>query len=107
MFGDPPRLWCLVVDAGVAIVGYATYSLHFSTWRGADYLHIDCLYLHLSFRHLGIGTDMMNAIAEHARVLGCEVLQWQTPVWNAPAARFYDRLGATRLEKLRYSWSVQ
>jgi ribosomal protein S18 acetylase RimI-like enzyme len=39
----------------------------------------------------------------HARAQGCEALQWQTPVWNEGAIRFYDRLGATRLAKQRYT----
>ena len=46
---------------------------------------------------------MMAAVRQRAQMLGCEAMQWQTPVWNEGAIRFYDRLGATRLAKQRYT----
>ena len=46
---------------------------------------------------------MMAAVQHRAQMLGCEAMQWQTPVWNEGAIRFYDRLGATRLAKQRYT----
>lgn len=84
-------------------VGYASATQDFSTLAGAPFLHLDCLYLEPAARGLGLGGELVAAVAGHARALGCAQLQWQTPVWNADAIRFYDRLGATRLEKQRYT----
>ena len=87
---------------GVA-AGYASVTQDFSTLAGQPFLHLDCLYLEPAARGLGLGAELMAAVAQEARAQGCRQLQWQTPVWNADAIRFYDRLGATRLEKQRYT----
>ena len=99
------RAWlgCLRGEA----VGYASATLDFSTLAGAPFLHLDCLYLEPTARGLGLGGELLAAVAGHARALGCTQLQWQTPVWNTDAIRFYDRLGATRQEKCRYTTTLK
>jgi GNAT superfamily N-acetyltransferase len=87
-------------------VGYASATPDFSTLAGAPFLHLDCLYLEPAARGLGLGVELMAVVARHARALGCAQLQWQTPVWNTDAIRFYDRQGATRLEKQRYTLAL-
>jgi hypothetical protein len=46
-FGDRPRAFCLVVEDGGALVGYATWSLELSTWDAAEHVHVDCLFFRL------------------------------------------------------------
>lgn len=104
LFSDAPRLRCFVVESGDSIVGYATCTKDYSTWRAAEYLHMDCLYLSPAYRSCGIGTEMMRMIAWQAKELECETIEWQTPAWNASAARFYQKLGATGSEKMRFCW---
>ena len=106
LFGPLPRLWCLIAEVGTSIVGYATYTRDFSTWRASEFLHMDCLFVREPYRRSGIGNQMIHAIANEARRLGCSEVEWQTPSWNTDAARFYERLGATRDAKLRYVWCV-
>lgn len=106
LFGDPPRAGCLVADAGGVLAGYATYALEFSTWRAAEYVHMDCLYVREAFRNRGIGARLIEEIAEAARTLECDAVEWQTPAWNRDAVRFYHRTGATPSEKIRYLWRV-
>jgi len=84
-------------------VGYATATLDFATLGAHPFLHLDCLYLEPQARGQALGQALMEAVQDHGRALGCANLQWQTPVWNAPAIRFYDRLGASRLEKQRFT----
>ena len=98
------RAWLALLEGRP--VGYASATLDYSTLAGAPFLHLDCLYLDAAARGQGLGTELMAAVAAQARALGCAQLQWQTPVWNADAIRFYDRLGATRLEKCRYQWAL-
>ena len=101
---EAPRLGCLVAEVDGRIVGYATCTRDFSTWRAAEYLYLDCLYIIPEFRGLGIGGRMMQAAGSHARSLGCAIVEWQTPIWNENAIRFYKRLGATASEKIRFRW---
>lgn len=106
LFGSPPRLWCLVACLEGTVVGYATYTRDYSTWRAADFVYMDCLFVTARHRGSGVGRELVAAIAEHARRAGCASIEWQTPDWNLDAARFYDRLGATQYRKLRYHWKL-
>ncbi|MFF8277628.1 GNAT family N-acetyltransferase [Streptomyces lateritius] len=108
LFGpEPSRLRCLVAELpDGSLVGYATCAPELSTWDAAEYLHMDCLYLSAAQRGLGLGPLFMTALRAEARALGLPEIQWQTPAWNEGAIRFYDRLGATSKQKLRYSLPV-
>ncbi|WP_338699319.1 GNAT family N-acetyltransferase [Streptomyces sp. Q6] len=105
LFGTPtPRLRCFVAELNDSdLIGYATCAPELSTWDGAEYLHMDCLFLRDGHRGLGLGPQLMEAVRAEARALGLTEIQWQTPPWNEGAIRFYDRLGATAKEKRRYS----
>ena len=107
LFAGVPRLWCFVAECGGSVVGYATCTKDYSTWRAADFLHMDCLYLEPAYRNSGVGTEMMHRIARHAAALDCATVEWQTPAWNANAARFYQNLGATSSEKVRFRWDTR
>ncbi|WP_371496475.1 GNAT family N-acetyltransferase [Kitasatospora sp. NBC_00374] len=103
-----PRLSCLVAELpGGALAGYATCTEEFSTWQGRPYLHLDCLYLRDEHRGLGLGARLIDAVLAEARARQLDEVQWNTPAWNEGAIRFYDRLGATRKEKQRYSLAVE
>ncbi|MFI6731067.1 GNAT family N-acetyltransferase [Streptomyces sp. R-74717] len=108
LFATPtPRLRCLVAELpGGEVVGYATCTPELSTWEGREYLHMDCLFLSSDSRGSGLGALLMDAVTAEARNLGLTEIQWQTPVWNKGAIRFYDRLGADAKTKLRYSLTV-
>jgi GNAT superfamily N-acetyltransferase len=97
------RLFAWLGFLGVQAVGYASATLDYSTLAARPFLHLDCLYLDALARGRGLGGELLGAVRDQARALGCEALQWQTPVWNEGAIRFYDRLGATRLAKQRYT----
>ncbi|MEV5315481.1 GNAT family N-acetyltransferase [Streptomyces sp. NPDC052610] len=108
LFGTAaPRLRCLVAEApGGEVVGYASCAPELSTWDGCEYLHMDCLFLVPGHRGLGLGALLMDAVTGEARALGLTEVQWQTPVWNDGAIRFYDRLGARARDKVRFSLLV-
>ncbi|WP_433393676.1 N-acetyltransferase family protein [Micromonospora sp. KLBMP9576] len=101
LFDAEPRLGCLVLEATDGdLAGYATFSREFSTWSGAEHLHLDCLFLTDGHRGGGWGRRLFEAVALRA---GRGQMQWQTPAWNAGARRFYDRLGAHGSAKIRYT----
>lgn len=103
LFGPGPRLHAIVADSGDDLLGYATASLEASTWQGREFLHLDCLFLRPAARGAGLGGRLVAAVRELARENGADSVQWQTPDWNAGAIRFYDRTGATRSGKQRYT----
>ncbi|MGP9017881.1 GNAT family N-acetyltransferase [Streptomyces sp. BR1] len=108
LFGTgTPRVRCLVAETPDGeVVGYASCAPEFSTWQAREYLHMDCLFLRDGQRGLGLGALLIDAVKAEARALGITEVQWQTPVWNEGARRFYDRIGATGREKIRYAMPV-
>ncbi|CAN3985655.1 N-acetyltransferase family protein [Kitasatospora purpeofusca] len=103
LFGPNPRAWCLVVDRGGELLGYASWSREFSTWQGADHVHLDCLFVAEPHRREGWGRALLDAVKDAAEAQGAAEVQWQTPDWNTDAIRFYHRAGALGRPKVRFS----
>jgi len=107
LFGKRPRLRCLVAETGGRLAAYATFAAEISTWRASLYLHMDCLFVREAFRNAGLGRRLLERVARAAREMGCSIVEWQTPAWNADAMRFYDRAGAVGSPKMRYRWTLR
>jgi len=87
-------------------VGYATLTRGVSTWDAEPYGYLDCLFVAEGHRSSGLGVLLIEAVVARSRELDLGDLQWQTPEWNDGAIRFYERLGATRLAKQRFTLAV-
>lgn len=103
IFSDHAPLHCWVVEHVHNIEGYATYTFDFSTWSAGYFMHLDCLYLEETVRGMGIGETIMRSLIAEAKRRACINIQWQTPVFNEPAIRFYCRMGASPIEKQRFT----
>lgn len=95
--------FCWVVAHQGYLVGYVSGSLEFSTWNMWHYLHMDCIYLETQYRGKGIGSWIIMLLASHSEKLGAKQIQWQTPTSNSDAILFYNSLGATGKDKVRYT----
>lgn len=102
LFGYNPQLQCLVVEVDNDIVGYASFSRECSTWNADYYVHLDCLYLKEENRGFGIGEAMINEIVAYAKQIKAHHMEWQTPIFNHRAIKFYERIGSTAKEKKRF-----
>jgi len=102
LFSDPPKLFCLVVEVNEIIVGYASYTIDFSTWDASVFMHMDCLYLDEEARGFGIGKILIEKLKQIAKDKNCINIQWQTPVFNERAIEFYRRIGGTGKNKVRF-----
>ncbi len=105
LFGSKKTLWCYLAEVDNEIVGYATCNKEPSTWTGVYFMHMDCLYLTETFRGKGVGKLLIEEIEKLAKKEGCMEVQWQTPVFNKPAIRFYNKLGASSKKKLRFYYN--
>lgn len=103
LFCKQPKLFCLLVEVNKTIVGYATYTIEFSTWDARLFMHMDCLYLEEEARGFGIGEVLIEKLKQIAIVQNCINIQWQTPEFNERAIKFYNRIGATGKEKVRFT----
>lgn len=102
IFSDPKQVYGLVVEVSEEIVGYATYTFDFSTWDAQKFIYLDCLYLEDHCRSYGIGQVLIEKIKETGQLNGCINMQWQTPEFNERAIQFYNRIGATGKNKVRF-----
>jgi len=106
LFSEQPSFYCLVAEINGEVVGYTAYMKQFSMWDCASYIYMDCLYLDEDARGFGLGEKLVLQIKEHAKELGCTLLQWQTPSFNTRAIKFYKRLGASSKSKERFYLSI-
>lgn len=102
IFSKPQICHCLVIEYQNTLVGYATYLQQFSTWDGAYYIYMDCLFVEEEHRSKGLGNLLIERIKADGKSLGCSHIQWQTPTFNTRAMKFYDRIGGTSKSKERY-----
>ncbi len=103
LFCENPQLHCLVAETGSRIIGYATFSRECSTWNADFYVHMDCLFLREEYRGYGIGEAFVKEIVAYATATKAHHIEWQTPVFNHRAIKFYHRIGAVSREKLRFT----
>lgn len=103
LFSEEKVLNCLIVEVSGEIIGYATYTFDFSTWDAEKFIYLDCLYLEDGFRSYGIGQALIEKIEEIGKSQNCINMQWQTPDFNVRAIKFYNRIGASGKEKIRFT----
>lgn len=106
LFGIHAQLHCLLFEHENKIIGYSTFSKECSTWYAAYYVHMDCLFLYEEYRGNGIGKALVNEIVKFAQQENAHHIEWQTPVFNERAINFYNCIGATSKEKLRFTLNI-
>ncbi|HET6998949.1 MAG TPA: GNAT family N-acetyltransferase [Solirubrobacterales bacterium] len=89
----------LMVEAGGEAIGYAIFFTTFSTFECPSGIWIEDVYVRPQHRRGGIGRTVMEHLAGLALERGHVRLEWCALDWNEPALRFYDQLGATRLDE--------
>jgi GNAT superfamily N-acetyltransferase len=98
LFGERPVAEALLAYDGDEPVGFALYFETYSTFRGCRGIFLEDLFVEPTHRGKGFGTALFAATARLAQERG-GWLQWLVLNWNEPAANFYRRLGATRIEE--------
>ena len=83
----------VAVDEANEIQGYVTWFYAYYTWVGKS-MYMDDLYVRPDYRGKSIGTKLIQSVIDHAKKEHCGRLRWQVSEWNAPAIKFYEKLGA-------------
>lgn len=102
IFSDRPKLYCYVIEISNILQGYFSYTYDYSTWDAQTFLYLDCLYLEPEFRGYRIGEVVFEKLKEIAKKNNCVNIQWQTPVLNERAIKFYNRIGGKGKDKVRF-----
>ena len=96
----------LVAEHGGHLVGLAHYLFHLSTTSIAPTCYLQDLFTGESARGKGVGTALIAAVHEQARLAGAARLYWQTHESNRTAMGLYDKV-AQRSGFLVYRMPVQ
>jgi len=102
LFADRPLAQLLLAEAAGAAVGLLTWNTSFPAGGLGTRLVIEDLYVAAAARNRGVGGALLRSAAATARRLGADELAWSTDPRNGDAQRFYERLGARRIEKVIY-----
>jgi ribosomal protein S18 acetylase RimI-like enzyme len=102
IFSDTQKLFCYIIESNRKLAGYFSFTFDFSTWDAKSFLYLDCLYLDPEFRGQNIGERVFDKLKEIAKHNDCINIQWQTPVFNERAIKFYNRIGGTGKDKKRF-----
>ncbi len=89
----------VIAEVGEEAVGYAIFFTTFSSFECRSGLWVEDLFVKPEQRGRGIGRALLGHIAGFAVERKCARLEWSALDWNEPALRFYDGLGASRLEQ--------
>ena len=93
-FGRRRYFETLICRRGRTPVGFALYFFTYSTFLGRPSLYLEDLFVLPGDRGLGAGKALLRALAAVAMARGCGRMEWRVLDWNAPAIRFYKRIGA-------------
>jgi ribosomal protein S18 acetylase RimI-like enzyme len=82
----------LAIDEG-RVVGIAVCFEAFSTFAGRPLLNIHDLAVTVEYRGRGVGTMLLDAVAERARELSCCRVTLEVDTENPGAKKLYERSG--------------
>ena len=91
--------------AGTQPTGLAISLLGFSTFRAKPLINIHDIAVHPDFRGQGIGQALLDAVADHARRLGCCKVTLEVRSDNERAMAAYRRAGFESTEPETWFWA--
>ncbi|HET6680885.1 MAG TPA: GNAT family N-acetyltransferase [Gemmatimonadaceae bacterium] len=102
LFGEHPQAEVILARLDDEVAGFALFFHNYSTFVGRHGLYLEDLFVWPRFRGQGIGRALLSRLARIALDRGCGRFEWSVLDWNAPAIRFYQRLGAVAMN----DWTV-
>lgn len=103
LFGARPVAEVLIAEWEGKPAGFALFFHSYSTFLAKPGIYLEDLFVRTEFRSLGIGKELLKALAILAKERGCGRLEWSVLDWNERALKFYRGLGA----KPQDEWTVQ
>ena len=80
-------------------VGFALFFHNYSTFLGQSGIFLEDLYVLEEERGKGYGKALIRKLAAIALERNCGRLEWNCLKWNSPSLKFYQGLGAVKMEE--------
>ncbi len=77
----------------------ALYFYNYSTWRARPGIYLEDLFVQPASRGKGYGTLLLTELAKEVVAVNGGRLEWSVLKWNEPAIKFYDSLGARKMDE--------
>ncbi len=97
LFGSKPAAEVLLADNDLECAGFAVFFATYSTFLAQPGIYLEDLYVRPHARGKGVGSALLQRLAEIAVERGCGRIEWGVLDWNEPSIQFYKRLGAAPL----------
>ncbi|KAM0281448.1 hypothetical protein ACHAQH_003571, partial [Verticillium albo-atrum] len=81
-----------------AVAGMAMFFYNYSTWSAEPGICLEELFISKQYRRRGYAGFLIKKLAHEVRDVGGTKLEWNCYRSNEPALKFYDSLGAKRME---------
>lgn len=99
LFGATPAAQVVIAEVDGRPAGFALYFFNYSTFLAKPGLYLEDLFVKPEFRGAGTGKALLLHLARIANARGCGRMEWTVLDWNEPAIKFYDSLGARRMNE--------
>jgi GNAT superfamily N-acetyltransferase len=101
LFGASPLATVILAEVNETPVGFALVYYTYSSLLAQSSLWMDDLFIQPHMRGRGIGTALVTYLAELAQSRNCGRMDWMVATDNTQGMAFYQKLGATILERNR------
>ncbi|OKH17950.1 GNAT family N-acetyltransferase [Hydrococcus rivularis NIES-593] len=101
LFCNNPIEFILLAEIDREIIGFASYHYIYSTFLAQTCLWLNDLYIKPERRGKGIGTALIERLCQIAQENNCGRIDWTVSINNPKGIKFYERIGATIIQKVR------
>jgi len=101
LFGTRPAAEVLIATVDDKPAGFALFFQNYSTFLAQPGLYLEDLFVRPDVRGCGIGRALLTRLAAIAIERNYGRMEWSVLDWNEPAIKFYESLGAKRLDDWR------
>jgi GNAT superfamily N-acetyltransferase len=82
--------------------GYALYFYTYSSFLAKPTFYLEDIFVFEEFRKRGIGKSLFVTCLEEAKRNNCARFEFAVLTWNENAIKFYEKMGARRLDDWYY-----
>lgn len=101
LFGDRPCAEVALAEVDAIAVGFVLFFQTYSSFLAQPAIWIDDLFVRSNWRRQGIGTALLQHVAQIAQTRNCGRMEWTVATHNPLAIQFYKQQGAQIREEVR------